>query len=154
MPSARSHIGEIRKLTERLNGQEALKHYLMLACTAAGIGLWRWRMSDDYLFWDDRMVELWGAASNDVTFQTFEGALDPHDRARVLAAVRSCVDQHGDYDTVFRIQKIDDGSTRLIHARGHVLAPANEWMAGICMDVTNRAHACERADCPCRITPG
>lgn len=150
MPSVvKSHLGEIRKLTERLNDQEATKHYLFLACSVARIGLWRHRIADGYVFWDPRMVEMFGGTQSDTDYQTFRSALHPRHRERVTRLVQEAIEKKSPHDIIFRIRRLDDGTERLIHARGQVLE-GHEWMVGICLDVTDHPLQCAREHCPNR----
>ena len=74
---------------EHSNAESTLRDGL----TAGEVGVWRWDIGSDALFWSDNMEAIHHVptGSFDGTFESFARDIHPDDAERVLAAVRKVV---------------------------------------------------------------
>ena len=78
-----------------------------IASDSAGIAIWEYEVATKTLVWDDRMYEIYGLArpNGSVTFEQWERALHPDDRAHCLAEVERALRGEAALDMEFRIVK-------------------------------------------------
>ena len=122
---------------EFLRKQREYQKRLDLALTIAGVGMWDWEMESDTLTWDDRMCELFDEpVDTKKDYNTFFNRVVPEDRPRVQEAIDNAL--AGDtYDICYGI-RLNDGSTRQIHARGllHVNG-GPPTLLGVCLETSD-----------------
>ena len=102
---------ELRAYSERLS----------LASRTGGIGIWAWDFQNDYLEWDDRMMELYAVQPGEFAhhYDAWKSRLHPEDRAAAEAAVTVARDWGVRMDQTFRIIR-PDGEVRHIRAAAEV----------------------------------
>ncbi|MGM9515576.1 CHASE domain-containing protein [Roseateles sp. DB2] len=90
-----------------------------MAVDAAGIGIWIWQLSDNQLFWDERMCELYGLApqqhSEGLFYEYWRKHVHPEDLPVAERKLQQLIHGQGVYDPVFRVL-MDNGQTRWIKA--------------------------------------
>jgi PAS domain S-box-containing protein len=121
---------------------------LDLGFAAADIGSFDWNLVTNALHWDDRLMELFGYASEPYVphIDSFSVRLHPDDRAKTEAAINRAVQSLGEYEADYRVVH-PDGTVRWVAARGRVLGdehgrPAR--MLGAAYDTTAVHSASER----------
>lgn len=135
-------------LTERKQMEIDLRvseERLSMALNAARMGIWDLNLETQTIIWSASLERLMGLEPGgfDGTFATVESMIYPADRARVMEALRRCVDQGEDYDIEFRFIK-PDGTLRWALSQGYVVRDAEGKalrMVGIDVDITDRKQA-------------
>jgi len=123
---------------------------LRFALEASGTGTWDWDLRTDRLTWSPEVYRLHGLAQGTAApgIDAWLEMVDFEDRAMVLTAIESCLDDGGTYDTEFRIHR-PDGELRWLHSVGRP-APGAEGRAtrllGTTRDITDRRLAEEERD--------
>ncbi len=137
--------GSILDITERIKAEEELKNVtqrLKLATTSANLGVWDWNVRDNYMVWDDRMLELYGISRDNFSnnIEAWMIGLHPEDKEAAIAEVQAALKGENKFDTFFRICH-SDGVVKYIRATGLVIRGADETpnrMIGINVDITQR----------------
>ena len=142
MAGSLTDITEHRRTAHALQEQEA---FLKSAQALAHLGSWEWDIGSGAEHWSDEQFRIFGYRPNESvpTYETFQTALHPGDRARVLSAIDATVNQGKHYDIECRIMR-PDGTERLVHCRGNVVrSPEGQAvkMTGTVLDVTERKRA-------------
>lgn len=109
-----------------------------------GVAIWRWRVDGEKLLWTDNLETLHGPAptSYDSTVESFQRDLHPEDADRVWSMISNALRAKKSFRTVYRTRPDADGSFRWIEARGGLATESGEnWLTGICLDVTDRVQA-------------
>lgn len=124
---------------EFLRKQREYQKRLDLALTIAGVGMWDWEMRSDTLTWDDRMCELFDeAVDTKKDYNTFFNRVIPEDQPRVQEAVNDAL--AGDTYDIFYTIRLNDGSSRKIHARGMLHVNGGPpTLIGVCMETGDTA---------------
>ncbi|HLO95297.1 MAG TPA: response regulator, partial [Burkholderiaceae bacterium] len=90
-----------------------------MAVDAAGIGIWIWQLSDNQLFWDERMCELYGLPPEQreagLLYEHWRSHVHPEDLPMAERKLQALIQGQGSYDPVFRVL-LDSGQTRWIKA--------------------------------------
>ena len=132
------------QVTARDRAQEALEQSraaLLLAQSAAEIGVFEWDLQTGELAWPGEICTLHG-----VTPQEFDGkyeswlrAIHADDRDRVQHAVSDAVKTAGQYRVEYRTAR-SDGNQHWIETRGKVFSAGGRplRLLGVAMDVTHR----------------
>jgi len=127
---------ELQQLSERLT----------LALKSGAIGCWDWNSTDNSLYWDDRMYEIYGITkqSDDrLTYEIWINSVHPDDIAATKALVEQAAFGIPEFDTEFRIVRLD-GEIRFIKAYGVVIRDSfgnAQSMIGINFDISDRKQA-------------
>ena len=120
---------------------------LDLGFAAAEIGSFDWDLVTNALYWDDRLMELFGYTRETFAehIDSFSVRLHPDDRSRVEAAIARAVEHCGDYEADYRVVH-PDGTVRWVAARGRVLCDPEGRpvrMLGAAYDTTDVHSAAE-----------
>ena len=94
--AARKEIEEhLRRLSERIQ----------LSVKAGGVGLWERNLETGRLWWDGRMLEMYGVdpGTSEITYDLWASRLHPEDRPRIEAQLRDAIAGIAPYDTEFRV---------------------------------------------------
>ncbi|NJL94394.1 MAG: PAS domain S-box protein [Anaerolineae bacterium] len=142
-PAVQEIIAVSRDVSERKATEESLKalsQRLALATLAGNIGVWDWNLRDDSLFWDERMLGIFGMPAQDFdgTIQTWQQVIHPEDGPTLHPLVREAITNGQPFEGEFRAVR-PDGQIRHIKAHGLVLLGADgvaERMVGASMDIT------------------
>lgn len=124
-------------------------HY-RLAIEAAGVGLWEWILASDTHLWTEQCKAHFGLQpGEEITYEKLLLLFHPDDRERVHQLMQSCLANHEDYRTEYRVIW-PDGSLHWIEARGQgVYNASGEAIAliGTTFDITSsRANFEEKQD--------
>lgn len=131
------------RLLERERDLLHSQQRLQVALDAGRMGVWDWRPGLPEAFWSPEIYRLLGlpADAPPETFSFLE-MVHPEDRARVDAEISAVLNNGGDYETEFRVQR-PDGLIRWLVSRGRVLHDAQggrSRMVGVNFDITERKH--------------
>jgi diguanylate cyclase (GGDEF)-like protein/PAS domain S-box-containing protein len=122
---------------------------LKVATDAARIGIWDLDLPTSRLAWNEWMYQLYGVDPPDFpgTYDAWEQAVHPEDRAAVAHAVRQALDARCPFDTRFRILR-GDGEVRFVESRATILfrdgSPVR--IIGVNLDVTEQRAAESRIE--------
>ncbi len=122
---------EIRRISERLQ----------LAAEAADIGICSWVVASAAMMVDSTWRRLFGLPPDiRIAFDDWRAALHPDDRERVVKEWNAAVEQHGDFNTEYRVV-YPDGTVRWLADRGRASYDENGRavrFAGVALNVTAR----------------
>jgi PAS domain S-box-containing protein len=114
---------------------------LDLAASAGDLGMWRWNVTDDQVWMNEKGLSLLGFTARDkVTAEQVRSRVHREDRAAVKAIAAPALASGTDYETECRIV-LPNNTTRWLHSRGRVELGANgkPWRVhGVSFDVTQR----------------
>ncbi len=126
------------EITERLN----------LALTSARAGVWDWNLKTNEMFWDDRMLDLYGIRREGFSggVEAWEQGLHPEDSAKALEECQAALRGEQNFDTEFRVRRRDG---TVIHVKANGLVERDEEgkpvrMIGLNTDITDRKQQEER----------
>ena len=112
---------------------------LQLAIDVSGMGVWEFDTATAHVFWDDKMLEIYGQAdgANYRPNEVWEEYLHPDDCDEIVAAAEEALQERGDFRGDFRIVR-PNGEIRYIRsAARHVASPGTRGkMLGVNQDVT------------------
>ena len=139
-------------ITERMAAEAELRRnatLLALAQHSARAGTWYWDMTSGRLDWSPEMFSLFGLspAKDVATFDAWRGTLHPDDRQAAERRIEDAIRRREFLDSEYRIVR-PDGETLWIQALGETeYDPSGQpvWMAGLCMNVTDRKRAEDEA---------
>jgi two-component system CheB/CheR fusion protein len=117
---------------------------LLLALTAARMGVWDWDVSTGEVRWSGELEPLHGLPRGGFagTYEAFRALIHPDDRERVEAAIRTSVETRAPYEEEFRILGADRVE-RWTDARGQVVEDEKGRpirMVGVGIDVSRQKH--------------
>ena len=139
-------IGQLDSAFTRTFAANAmLKERSALAARSFGFGIWDWDVTNNELFWDERMFELYGATAENklLAYEFWRNALDPVDFDRAQAEIEVALKGGKPFNTEFSI-RWPNGQRRTIQAAAIVQRDATGaplHMVGINFDITERKAA-------------
>ncbi len=108
----------IAKLNESRENFKRLSDRLELALSTSQIGVWEFDATNEELFWDDRMRELYGLKENrPPVYEDWVNRLHPDDLEQAKQDFSLALVERKVYHSQFRIIR-DDGSIRVIRTIG------------------------------------
>ncbi len=151
--SGRGGLEPTRGPTEPILGQlertaaevVALSERFGIACDAARLGIWEWRVPEDQLVWDQQMYSLYGVDPEAFggAYATWRSGVHPDDQERGDEEVQAALRGEREFSTRFRVVW-PSGEVRMIQAAAVVLRDdegAPSRMIGVNMDVTEEWEA-------------
>jgi PAS domain S-box-containing protein len=140
-------VTEQELLTQELRRERA---YLMDAQRLTHTGSWACNLLTQEVFHlSEENFHMYGVdpSQGPVSFATLSAATHPADNAALWATFEKAIPAGADWDIEFRINRINDGSVRVLHALGHH-SPSDELgeYVGITVDITDRKHAEEERE--------
>lgn len=140
----RETTSELQFSNEQLQRSE---ERLRLAVEGAGLATWHWNLLSGSFSWSEHLQVLHGyAARTRVTRAMLDERVHPDDRAGLAGALRSAVEQGGEFHTEFRVVW-SDGSVHWLASRGRAFrgdGGRTQRVEGIAMDITSRRIAEEK----------
>jgi diguanylate cyclase (GGDEF)-like protein/PAS domain S-box-containing protein len=155
-PKAKGSVLLLRDMTEidHLHSvSEALRksqETLRLATEAAHLGLWDFYPQVGTLVWNETKKSLFGIPPDEnVTYDAFVEMIDPDDRDRMAATLKSAMTHGGDgrLEIEFRAVRLNDGEQRWFKSHGKALwDPAGRpaRVIGATLDITDTKFAEQR----------
>jgi two-component system CheB/CheR fusion protein len=115
---------------------------LLLAMSAARMGVWDWDIGTGRVAWSGELEPLHGLPVGGFagTYEAFRSLIHPEDRDRVETAIRKAVETRGLYESEFRILGAD-GVERWTGARGQTVEDSSGRavrMVGVGIDITEQ----------------
>ncbi len=116
---------------------------MKMAINALNIGIWVWRLDNNELIWDDRMIELYQVPesinNSRLYYDFWVCRLHPDDRKKAESLIQGCLAGENTFDTDFRIV-LDTGEIRYIKASAILERDENAkliQMVGVNFDITD-----------------
>ncbi|MBS0232707.1 MAG: PAS domain-containing protein [Proteobacteria bacterium] len=145
MPSPSDPHEESKRLrVPRKTGEDRIR----TALAAGNVGVWQWDSKTGLVHWDAEIARIFAsmAENGDQIARKLLRHVDPHDRKRLLKAVRQAVDQGKPLSVEIRIRR-PDGETRWIAVRGASSEKGEHGLlSGVAYDVTNQKLSLTRTD--------
>ncbi len=118
--------GNIAELNEQKNELRSLSQRLQLALDSSQIGVWELDIATGRLFWDDRMLQLYGMDPDmhETDIDYWKNSIHPSDRDATAKRFDSAIRSNTDYSTQFRIIT-PTGEIRHLRAFGAVYRDAH-----------------------------
>jgi len=130
---------------ELLTKIDELQDRLALALDAARVGVWDWDITNDHLYWDSRMKQMFGVPDGlfGSNYDAFAKCVHPDDIGAVNETVKFCLANRVPYSYECRLAAAPD---RKIIGRGMAYYKDGQpsRMIGVCIQVENRFPM----DCP------
>jgi PAS domain S-box-containing protein len=147
------HIGRRvsnREITKQKLAEAELVEYaqrLKLATASGKFAVWDWSVKNNSMFWDDRMLELYGISRDKFSsnIDAWTNGLHPDDKQRVIDEKNAALLGEKEFDTTFRVLHTD-GTIKHIKATAMVTKDQNGKairMIGINSDITEKVQAGE-----------
>ncbi|MDH4231650.1 MAG: PAS domain S-box protein, partial [Nitrospirota bacterium] len=137
-----------RDITERKLAEEELSVITQrhqLALKSGHLGVWDWDVQTGVMFWDDRVLELYGISREafHASVDVWKEGLHPEDRSRAIAESEAALRGEREFDTEFRVRH-PDGTVKTIKANAFVIRDADgnpRRMIGLNRDITEQRRA-------------
>ena len=128
---------------------EITANKLNLAINLAGLGVWEYDEADHSVYWDDRMLDIYGLpeGANALAGDYWDDVLHPEDRDAVLAHAEQCRVSGDDMQIEYRIVR-PSGEVRYIrsHARYIGSQATGRKLIGVNVDITDERRRAEALD--------
>lgn len=130
------------QLAEELSRIESERVRLLNATEAASIGLWRWDPNSNFLWWDQRMFQMYGLESqitdNPIPLDTWKLRVHPEDLEITQTRLQDLLNNKKHCDLSFRIIKPNG---EVCYISGHAFIEVNDegnvqWVVGLNKDET------------------
>ena len=144
-------IVEVRDIREQKRAEAALRESerrLLLAKSAAKLGIYDYDVVSGRITWDARVREIWGVPpERAITYDVFMSGLHPGDRAATQAAIDRALDPlgTGEYHAEYRVISQADGVERWVLAVGQVFVASGRAVAVTVLSVLTEANSARRA---------
>ena len=127
--------------TEAKSAQSAAENRLRLAAQSANVGIWRWDMIENELYWSDETYALMDVPpGTKVGPHAYLTQIHPDDHAAIRDAITAALEQKASYAFEMRARQ-SDGTHRWIGARGRGLYDENGKpiaLEGVILDISER----------------
>ena len=132
---------DITEITELKNLAEFNAKRLKYVLDVSGEGMWDWNIQTNEVFQNKRWEEITGVKHSKKSFEEFKSCLVEEDRAYVLNALKSLMENNTPYNIEFRFQR-PDGTIIWIWDRGQVVEFDEQGkpmlLVGIMQDITEQ----------------
>ncbi len=146
---ARGCIGAFLDITERKRVEAEIRHSRRLLAEAEALahtGAWEWNLATDQWTFSDEWLSIHGCRNRRLTPDQLLSIAHPEDRAAIARALENVRHGVAPYDLEHRIVRQDDGSVRVLHARGRFVRDAAGTVVkvyGFAQDITEQREARE-----------
>ncbi len=145
-------LAVFRDITRRKEAERQLRQSeerLKLAADAAHLGIWDYDVQYDWLFWDERMFELYGAAPEGFGHRLNDWLtlLTPESIPEVDAGLAALITSDQPFDIEFQIRRADTGEIRTLRALARAIRDDSGQalrIVGVNEDITGRILASRR----------
>jgi len=115
---------------------------LEFAIEGAQLGLWEWNITTGELYWSERIAPLFGYTDVflETSYDNFVAAIHADDRASVLSAINSCIEEGEVYNIEHRVVW-PDGQIKWVQETGNVVRDKKGIalkMIGVVQDIHHR----------------
>ena len=102
--------------------RDTMEEWLRLATDAASIGIWDLNIRQKSMYWDERMLALYGLHPDQFsgTYESWHEMIHPEDRARVEGNFQAALRNNHPFTTDFRIRR-PTGEIRHLTATGKII---------------------------------
>ncbi len=147
MPSSSDRRGKSHQL---LANAEAGEDRMRSALEAGGVGVWEWSRQTGLVHWDAEIARIFDhmPGNEDQAAMSLLRHIEPHDRQRLLQAVRIAIDETKPLAAEIRIRR-PDGETRWIAVRGALVSTKDgkrPGLSGVAYDITDQKLSLTRTD--------
>ena len=123
---------------------------LRMALGAGGMGAWQWNRSSGSIRWDSTFIDLLKASTSErpPTAKAVLARVEPHDRRRLLQAMRNALSSSQPLAIDIRVTRFD-GEQRWFATRGAPMTDADGQiigLIGIAYDITDQKQSLSRTD--------
>lgn len=137
-----SDVSEQKKAENKINN---LLERLNLAAKASKLGIWDWDIQNDFMEWDERMLELYGinGLNSTINIKEWLNFIHPEDKKIFSETFDNALHGTGVYDSEYKIV-LTDGSVKFIKANGIVLKDKDGnaiRITGVNYDITEQKQA-------------
>lgn len=132
----------LNDLLEISKNLEMSEKRVLSALKHAEIGVWEWDLETNWLYWDNKMFELFGVEKDSFvnTYDDFIKAVHPDDVQKVEKKIKDCMENKNKvYYYCFRVKR--GNAYTLITGRGGIernLDGQPVKMTGICYEVNSK----------------
>lgn len=141
-------VGVASDITQRKQAEEAINRQekrTPIAIEAAEMATWEWHLAANEVYWNEQHFKLLGMPlqAEPMHPDDFLSHIHPNDRKQVTDQLTRAIEQHGIYDTDFRIIR-DDGVLRWMSGYGRITEEVDgrpSRMSGVMFDITDRKQA-------------
>jgi diguanylate cyclase (GGDEF)-like protein/PAS domain S-box-containing protein len=136
-----------KDITERKRAEEELRHSRELLSEAESLshtGAWEWDLATNRWAFSDEWLAIHGCRKRTLAAAELLPIAHPEDRAAIAHALEDVRNGVTPFDLEHRIVRQDDGTVRVVHARGRFVRDAAGKVAkvyGFAQDITERKWA-------------
>ncbi len=127
-----------------LQNQQDTAERLKIALSAAQMGTWDWRLSDEALHWSPKTISILGfdQRADEVSYDSWRQCVHPEDLARVEGAIAHAQSSHAIFSEEYRVQWPDQ-SWHWVLAQGRFLYANDQphQMIGVIQETTEEKRA-------------
>lgn len=139
----------IEEITDRKRVEEKLldsEYQLRLALDSAKMGIHIWNISENTLYWDERVRELWGIEPTaEINYETFISGVHPDDVENIQKSVEYALNikNRSDFSSEYRIINKKDKKIRWVSATGKIFFDGDKpkRLIGTVQDISKRKEA-------------
>jgi PAS domain S-box-containing protein len=141
-------VSQMQDISDRKLAEAQLRDVskrLEMALGAAAIGIWEWDVVTDHLYWDDRMLGIYGVSREEFTghYEDWQQRVHPDDLASQYQNEQQALNGERNGDAEFRIIR-PDGTIRIISAASQIQRDGQGKpirVIGLNIDITDRHQA-------------
>lgn len=122
------------------------EEWLRQAQAIAHLGIWRWELTENLIYWSDESFRIFGLAADELghdPLSFIEYSVFPEDRENVRAAIADVIASKGPYVCEFRVAR-PDGSIRWVQGNGDLILDVHGSplrLIGTNLDITEKKEA-------------
>ncbi len=142
-------IGTVVDIQEQKLAEEALRktsRHLQMATSSAAVGTWSLDLDTQILEWSGLHKKMWGYDEDrtDLLYEHWHDGILPEDKQEAFAQVAAALENHAQYENIYRIKRADDGKIRYMRSIGQYIYDKQGQpflLTGITIDITEQKEA-------------